>query len=247
MFRGGDKGIVRIARRMSSVNFNPNGAPKPNETKVKVYGFIDGFNLYHALDKFAHGIDDNDRARYRKYKWVCLKTLISKFIQPVSDELVGIEYFTTYPTWDDAKKFRHKVFVSAQIMNGVHVTFGEFRPKTVSCWADCKKEFTVNEEKQTDVNIAISMIDLADKYDKLILLTADSDQVPSVKLLKKLHPDKTIAVLPPIGRGAKELSRVCDQTFKMTEEHLKNSQLPNPIPILKSGKQTALLVKPPTW
>jgi uncharacterized LabA/DUF88 family protein len=131
----------------------------------------------------------------------------------------------------------------------VHVTFGEFKQKTVDCRATCKQDFQMHEEKQTDVNIATAMLDFSDLYDKLILLTADSDQVPAVKLLKKLRPDKRVAVLPPIGRGAKELSRVCDETFKMSEEMLSECQLPNPFVIDRQGNKQGqmLLVKPPTW
>ncbi|HEV7675863.1 MAG TPA: NYN domain-containing protein [Candidatus Angelobacter sp.] len=215
----------------------------PNKPKTKVYGFVDGFNLYHAIDHFDHGVDDSDKARYRKYKWLCLTSLIKRFVAPKTEELAGIEYFTTYPTWDDGKRMRHQVFASAQAVMGVHYTLGNFKDKTVTCRAECKHDFTMHEEKQTDINIAVAMIDFADRYDKLILVTADSDQVPAVKLLRKLYPEKRVAVLPPIGRGAKELSKVCHETFKMTEDHLKACQLPNPLPIHKN----AVLIKPPTW
>jgi uncharacterized LabA/DUF88 family protein len=120
--------------------------------------------------------------------------------------------------------------------------------KHVSCRATCKQEFEINVEKQTDINIATAMIDLADTYDKLLLLTADSDQVPAIKLLRKLHPNKTVAVIIPIGRGAKELKRACDgNAFKITEEHLAQCQLPNPIPIMRDGRRVSLIVRPTKW
>ena len=117
----------------------------------------------------------------------------------------------------------------------------------MNCRAKCKQSFAVNEEKQTDINIAVAMVEFADKYDKLILMTADSDQVPALKLVKKLHPAKTLAILPPIGRVAKELSQVCDEHFTMTEQHLIDCQLPNPIPIIKDGVQRSVLRKPASW
>jgi len=131
---------------------------------------------------------------------------------------------------------------------GVNVTLGEFRSKLVDCKATCGLPFPVPVEKQTDTNIAISLIDFADRYDKAILLTGDSDQVPAVKLLKRLYPEKKIAVLVPIGRGAKELQQVCDETFKMTEAQLAACQLPNPIAVMKDGKPTGgMIVKPTTY
>jgi uncharacterized LabA/DUF88 family protein len=57
---------------------------------------------------------------------------------------------------------------------------GEFKDKTVKCKAACGQKYTVREEKQTDINIDITMLDMADQYDKAILLTADSDQVPTL-------------------------------------------------------------------
>jgi uncharacterized LabA/DUF88 family protein len=169
-------------------------AASPAETKAKsrVYGFVDGFNLYHALQDFRHARTDVEKRKYQKYKWLCLNSLLKRYIEPQTDELVGVEYFTSYPTWDTGKKLRHSVYVSALISQGVHVTFGEFKLKTLGCRATCKQEFQVHEEKQTDVNISTALIALADSYDKAILLTEDSDQVPAVRVLKKLHPEKRV-------------------------------------------------------
>lgn len=215
--------------------------------KKRVMAFVDGFNLYHALDKFDGGQTEAEKFQYRKYKWLCLTSLVKRFVAPLTEVLVGVQYFTTYPDWNPAKQLRHKIFVSAQIKMGVHVTFGEFKNKSIVCRAECGKPFISKEEKQTDINIATAMLDLADKYDKLILLTADSDQVPALKLLKKLYPEKILASLPPIGRKAKELRKVSDEKFKMTEEHLAECQLPNPFPITCNGMQTGVLRKPTEW
>jgi uncharacterized LabA/DUF88 family protein len=219
-----------------------------NPPRIRVVALIDGFNLYHSLEKFDGGKDVADRARYQKYKWLCLTSLVKRFVAPKTEELVSVQYFTTLPTWDDAKKLRHQTYISAQRHRGVNVILGEFKEKTVPCRASCKQEFTINVEKQTDVNIALAMNELADQYDKLLLLTADSDQVPTIKLLKKMHPAKQVAVIVPVGRKAKELKQACDgSAFKITEEHLAQCQLPNPIPIMKDGRQVALLVRPTVW
>ena len=222
----------------------------PAEPRVRVYGFVDGFNLYHALERFEPAMPVADPNRYQRYKWLCLTTLLNRFIGQKTDTLVGLEYSTAYPNWHntDAKKMRHQQYVAAQRQRGVHVTFGEFQPKDVDCRATCKQRFQTNVEKQTDTNIAVSLLDFADRYDRAILLTGDSDQVPAVRLLKKLYPEKRISVLIPIGRGAKELQKICDESFKMTEAHLAESQLPNPMPIMKDGKPTGgLIVRPPSW
>lgn len=125
---------------------------------------------------------------------------------------------------------------------------GEFKRKIVTCRAACKQEFMINVEKQTDINIATAMIDLAESYDKMLLLTADTDQLPAIRLLKKLYPTKKLAVIIPIGRGAKQLKKVCGgNAYKITEERLRDCQLSNPIPIMRDGRQISLLVKPTIW
>lgn len=229
-------------------NQNNNEVPLDSPL-VRVYGFVDGFNLYHALERFKPAVRVADPDEYQKYKWLCLTSLINRFISAKSEKLVGVELFTAYPNWhnSDAKRLRHQTFVSAQRQMGVHVTFGEFKPKMVTCRSTCGQTFTTYVEKQTDINIAVSLISFADRYDKAILLTADSDQVPTIQLLRGLYPEKRFAVMPPIGRGAKDLIRVCQEHFKMTEDHLAACQLPNPLPITNSGKTTGYLVKPTTW
>jgi uncharacterized LabA/DUF88 family protein len=215
---------------------------------IRVYGFVDGFNLYHALERFEPAVPVPDPDRYQKYKWLCLTSLLNRFISPKSEKLVGVEYFTAYPNWDnsDAKRFRHQTYVSAQRQMGVHVTLGEFKSDMITCKI-CRHPFRRYVEKQTDINIAVSLISFADRYDKAILLTADSDQVPTINLLRGLYPEKKFAILPPIGRGAKDLIKACHEHFKMTEEHLVACQLPNPFPITKDGKTTGYLAKSPIW
>lgn len=211
----------------------------------KVYAFVDGFNLYHSLDRFDQGTDETECAKYQQYKWLCLTSLVRKFIS-ADEELVKVMY-TAFPDWDSAKRLRHETYVSAQKYMGVEVIKGEFKRHNhnIVCRAACRQEFAVNVEKQTDINISISMIDCADRYDKALLLTADSDQVPTINLLKKLH--KQAAVIIPIGRGAKELTRASGQAFKITEQHLRECQLPNPLPIMRDGKQISIIIKPTRW
>lgn len=212
----------------------------------RVMAFIDGFNLYHAINKYDRGKDEAEQRQYQKYKWLCLTSLIKVFLKG-NETLAGVEYFTSYPPWDPDKRLRHATYVSAQIHKGVRVTFGEFKKKTVECRGACLQSFQINEEKQTDVNIATSMLRLHASYDKLILLTADSDQVPALKLVKQLYPEKILAVLPPIGRNSKELQKECSSRYHMTEAHLIACQLPNPVVVMHNGVQTCTLNKPTTW
>ena len=54
----------------------------------KVIFFVDGFNLYHALDN----------KRFYRYKWLDLSSLAQKFITK-KDKIEEIYYFTALATW----------------------------------------------------------------------------------------------------------------------------------------------------
>lgn len=125
--------------------------------------FVDGFNLYHALDYFNGG--PNHR-RYQRYKWISLTRLANCYVTR-KDRIEEILYFTTLATWDRAKVDRHKLFIRAQESEGVKIVYGEFKRKEKKCQL-CHKYFWTYEEKQTDVNIALSLLQLAvqDRYDR---------------------------------------------------------------------------------
>ncbi|HEV2986867.1 MAG TPA: NYN domain-containing protein [Candidatus Angelobacter sp.] len=197
--------------------------------KIRVYCFVDGFNLYHAIEWFENGVDDADHRRYRKYKWLSLTALANCYISSKSQSLVGVEYFTTYPHWDPPKVLRHRQFVLAQQSEGVKVTFGNYKEKRVDCRATCKLKFTIWQEKQTDVNIAVRLIELARRnvYDKAIIISGDSDLIPAIKLVREIYAEKYVAAVVPIGRRGEDIEKHCHGKFKMTEEQLARCHLPD--------------------
>jgi len=182
---------------------------------------IDGFNLYHSLtpQPLVH------------YKWLNLRSLAEKFT-PRTELIKDIFYFTALTPWSPEKMKRHRVFIKAQEYFGIQVVYGEFRKRTKIC-QNCKTIYSTFEEKQTDVNIAITLFRLAieNKFEKAYILSGDSDLIPSVKAVKKLFPTKLIGVIIPIGRNAEELKNICDFHMKIKEKHLVSSLLPNPLVI----------------
>jgi uncharacterized LabA/DUF88 family protein len=221
----------------------------PKVPKRRVYALIDGFNMYHALDCFDAATNDQDKTRFQKYKWLCFRTLMSRFVKEDTEELVKVVFFTAFPYWNEAKRLRHQTYVSALKARGVEYVKGEFKRSRIRCRATCKEEFDSPEEKQTDVNIATAIIQFASEYDTLILVTADSDQVPAVRLLKSLHPEKVVYILPPIGRNSKELVKEAGRNSRkiMSEQHLEASILPNPVDVVRDGRVTAQIWKPDSW
>ena len=76
--------------------------------------------------------------------------------------------------------------------------------KYIKC-KTCHQVFKTKEEKETDINIALGLVvdGLQDRYDKAILVSADTDLVAAVNKARELSPDKRIFVAVPPGRYAR--------------------------------------------
>jgi uncharacterized LabA/DUF88 family protein len=211
----------------------------------RIVVLIDGFNLYHALEHskvFAN--PKIDPRRYKKYKWLDLFKLGKSYAYDKNDSIVGVYYFTTLATWDQAKVIKHKAYIKAQEENGVRVIYGEFKQKTRYC-SLCKNYSPGREEKQTDVNIALMLLRLAveNVYDKVIIISGDTDLIPAVKMVKEMYPEKEVGVVIPIGNISEDFKRTADFHHKMKENHLKASLLPDPMKLADG----TVLICPPTW
>ena len=156
----------------------------------RTFVYVDGFNLFHALDEFGRP----------HLKWLNLRALSESLLRP-GDQLVRVNYYTAYATWMDQACAVHRDYVKALRHVGVNVVFGKFKRKYVTC-KKCYRQFTAMEEKRTDVNIAMDLVvdGLLDKYDRAILISADTDLVATVERARELKPGKEIFVAVPPGR-----------------------------------------------
>lgn len=183
---------------------------------------IDGFNLYHALDF---------NSRYHKYKWVSLSKLANCYLTR-SDSISTVHYFTALASWNPGKTARHRVFIQIQQHEGVEVVFGEFKRKDKYC-NNCQRQFQTYEEKQTDVNIALKLFELAvsNSFDRAIIISGDTDLLPAVRSVQSTFPDKQVGVVIPIGRHSENFKRTANFHHKMKEQHLASCVLADPYDI----------------
>lgn len=212
---------------------------------VRAMFFVDGFNLYHAIDKRPSYVPFKERFQYHKYKWLDLNKLCRAFT--TKNEVVDkIFYFTTYATWAPEKEKRHRIYVRALESVKVIPVFGKFKNKTIRCLADCNKKFSKPEEKQTDVNIAITILReaFADTFDKAFIISGDSDLIPCIKAVKDLFPNKKIGIIMPPDRHTQELKDNSDFYMRIKEIQLKTSQFPDPI---TDEQGNPILQKPAEW
>ncbi len=191
--------------------------------KKRVYCFIDGFNLFHAIDDL--------RPKNNCLKWLDLNKLTKAFIVPSTEELKAVYYFSAYATWLPESHETHKKYVKALQTVGVTPVMGRFKERKQSC-KECRRCWTSHEEKESDVNLGLYMLHHAhiDNYDKAIIVTADSDLCPAINLVRNNFPDKEILILIPPNRYsiAREFRHNVPAN-KIKVKHLRTSLLPNKI------------------
>lgn len=161
-------------------------------TAKRVYVYVDGFNLYHALDDLNQD----------HLKWLNLWSLSEKLISQNGDEtLVTVKYFSAYATWREKSMRRHQRYVAALKAHGVSVIMGRFKEKKNRCNA-CGTRYLSHEEKETDVNIGAHLIAdaLQDRFDRALVISADTDLNGVVQHARSEAAGKTISIVAPPGR-----------------------------------------------
>lgn len=98
-----------------------------------------------------------------------------------------------------------------------------------------------HEEKETDVNIALTMLDFAykDKFDHAFLISNDSDLAPAIHMIRKNFPKKFITtIVPPHYTHSNELIKASSEKAKITINHLERCLFPQTIYDLKGNVVT---------
>jgi uncharacterized LabA/DUF88 family protein len=205
-----------------------------NQKRVAVY--IDGFNLYHAID------DLNDPS----LKWLNLDALAKSLLRP-SEILVKCHYFTSIVDWNPQKEANHRTYCRALLAQGVKITYGTFKSSRKHC-AQFGRQCWFREEKRTDVALGVQIVAdaLSGVFDRLILVTADTDQIPSVSMVKKLRPEiqLTWAAPPNRMRNAREIGGLVQDRIELKVGRIRACRLPQ---VIYDEYQTVLARIPPAY
>ena len=198
----------------------------PKQPRTIVY--VDGFNLYYGAVKGT------------PYKWLDLQRYFSLIRQ--HDDIQAIKYFTAEIVGPGL--VRQKAFLAALSTRPlIEIILGRFKRKKVKCsFEKCTapilptRVFEVPEEKRTDVNIAVHMLDDAyqDRCDVFVLVSGDSDLVPAVRMIRHRFPEKRVivyvpAIVPQRGQAV-ELRTAANDNRTLPLNLLRHAQLPSQIP-----------------
>jgi uncharacterized LabA/DUF88 family protein len=102
---------------------------------------------------------------------------------------------------------------------------GKFKKREKEC-LKCKVKWDDYQEKESDVNLALALLDLAykDKYDHAYVVTRDSDIAPAMNKVKQNFPEKKITTLSLFNyRHSSELLQAADEYKSITLKHISTS------------------------
>ena len=213
----------------------------------RVSFLVDGFNVYHSLSEL-HELTG------ASVKWLDVKSLCSAYLHAVRNgvgdkvDLAAIHYFSARPDFLIPTKpdtvARYDLYMAVLRDSGVHVNLSQFKRKTTVC-PECKKPFVRHEEKETDVAIAVKILDVLvrNECETVVLVTGDTDIIPAIRSANALLPRNKIGVAFPFMRHNNELERVANYAFKIQQKDLQKYQFPTTV-TLAGGR---LVSKPRTW
>lgn len=200
----------------------------------RVITYIDGFNMYCGIKSKG----------WQRYFWLDVQAL-SRNLLKADQTLSQTKYFTARVSGPADKAKRQRTYIDAiQTRPEVSIFFGHFLATPREC-RNCGFTYDAFQEKMTDVNIAVELLQDAfqDAFDTAILMSADSDLIASIEAVKKLFPQKRIIVVCPPGRFSVNLTKAAHGYITLGHGLIEKSQFPNEV-TTASG---FVLRRPTSW
>lgn len=203
------------------------------EEKFRVNVYIDGFNFYYGLkNKF-----------WRKYYWLDVVKFYESLMKP-NQILNQVYYFSASP-FNRGQKERQKKFFDCNDLNPkFNLILGKFLEKEVTYGGQTYKTY---EEKETDVNLAVNLLRniFNNSCDTSIIVSADSDLIPAIKLAKEIAPKHMIISHFPPKRHSVSLSLESDAVIHLEryEAKFKKALLDDEV----CFPDSSIIRKPNTW
>ena len=186
----------------------------------RVIAYVDGFNLYFGLKSKG----------WHRYYWLNIQLLAQNLLKP-NQSLLLTKYFTARISSPPDKQRRQSTFIEAlETLNDFQIFYGKYQLNPRQC-SHCGFQDEVPHEKMTDVNIAVEILKDAyqDKFDVALLISADSDLVPSIKTVRELFPNKRVVIASPPARYSVDLVNSANRSFVISRRNIAKSLLPEEI------------------
>ncbi len=196
---------------------------------VRTAFLVDGFNLYHSLREASVALGGAHT------RWLDLRSFCASYLAEVGGgaELGRLIYFSALATHREAMDpnvtARHRAYLDCLRSTGVEVELGHFKTKPGRC-PNCGGEIVRHEEKETDVAIAVRLLDLLwlNECDAVVLVTGDSDLAPAVRLASTRFPGSRMLSLFPYRRISFELRALVEKGVRIRAGRYVQHQFSDP-------------------
>lgn len=151
---------------------------------MKAVVIVDGLNLYHALEHFGPDATFLD-----------IPSIAAKYLPKQRDE-IDVFYFTSTPDHKGrATLDRHFEYLALLKSVKVQIIEGRFQRSIKSC-VTCGAKTEIHKEKETDVSIALKIIEAAmdANTSEILLFSADSDFAPALRFARRVNPKVRLMV-----------------------------------------------------
>ena len=204
----------------------------------KVIVYVDGYNFYYGLR--------NGGKRWKKTYWLDIVKFFEKMMLD-NQVLVEVNYYSARPLDDKQAADNQDLLFSANILNPkFKLHLGRYKKKKFKC-QNCGFKNKTYEEKESDVRVATGM--LSDMYTKrcdiTVIVSADSDMIPSVEIIKSSAPNHPVYIFVPPNQNSFALAGKCDNTIWL--EHYRARFIQSMLPDEVTLPNGHVLHRPENW
>jgi 6-hydroxy-3-succinoylpyridine 3-monooxygenase len=157
-----------------------------NSPKRRCIAYIDGYNWYHSV--FKH---------HPEWKWLNIHGFFHA-MRP-RENVIAAKIFSALINDQDARERQQRYFKALSANPKNQVILGKFQERHVTCRGSCGEVYAIQEEKKTDVNMAVEMMsDAVDgNCEHMCIVTADSDIQPAVEWIAHRFSNIQLTVYVP--------------------------------------------------
>jgi uncharacterized LabA/DUF88 family protein len=170
---------------------------------------------------------------------------VTRLLKPYQ-ELTVVRYFTASVRNDAPALARQSSYLGALGAHAprIDIRLGRFQEKNLRCHR-CSATWRTYEEKETDVSIAVSLVEDAatDLFDVALLVSADSDLCPAIRAVRRINPQKRVVAVFPPDRRSDELRHVANAAFTLGGANIRSSLLPDSV----RGPTGRVFTRPRSW
>jgi uncharacterized LabA/DUF88 family protein len=212
---------------------------KNSNQKPKTFVYVDSFNLYYGALR---------KKKMSGLKWLNINSCLQMILP--SHEIKKIKFFTAKVSgkYDPTKPQRQDIYFRAlKTLTNIEMIFGNFlfKDSTIHISRDVRLTAKVPEEKGTDVNLAVHLLNDAhkNKFDNAVIISNDSDLAETVRIVTN-ELNMTVGIINPCGnKTSKKLAKYASFIKTLRTGVIKKTQFPDNL-VDPSGKT---ITKPNGW